>query len=224
MSKKINEVAQKIKDRIYAGHYWPREQLIEAILAEEMSVSRTVIRDVLKELSVKGLVNILPHRGAFVAEMSYTNMKEILELEAVLESSAAYLATPLLRPDQIAKLQNLLAGSKKLDLEEIQAWADYNWQFHKVIITSCNNARLINMIKGNVQFVKYWFVQLSLPNEIFHRNKAHEEIFNAIEKRDASLVRQLMEEHLLFASDALLKRIKSLNPNFMQTSNEVSGL
>jgi len=166
MAKSKKEIGIIIKDRIYSGYYWPREQLVEVKLAEEMKVSRTVIREVLQELALKSIVTTIPHKGSYVSEISYKDMLEILTLEAILESSAAYLATPRLTKAQIADLQRLLDRSKKIDLQDIQSWADYNWQFHKTIITACGNKRLIELIRENVRFVKYWFVKLSLPEEI----------------------------------------------------------
>lgn len=210
LSKK--DIKDTIENRIYTGYYWPREQLVEIRFAEEMNVSRTVIREVLKELSIKGLVNLVPNKGTFVTELSNEKMKETLEIEAILESSAAYLATPRFTTEQLQSINLILEKSNQLDLNDIKTWADYNWQFHKIIISSCGNKKLINMIRENVRFVRYWFVQLTIPEEISQRNIDHEKIRQAINKKDAQLVRELMEKHLLFAADELRSRIKATNP------------
>ena len=222
MTNKKADILLRIRNRIYAGYYWPREQMVETRLAEEMRVSRTVIRDILKELEVKGLVTIIPNRGAFVAELSYDKMKEILELEAILEGSAAYLATPRLGTEQIEALDHLLQKSKNLPLDAIQAWAKYNWEFHRTILTACGNGKLIKIVRHNVRFVKYWFVQLSIPEEIAQRNLGHEEIISMIKKRNAARVRELMEAHLMFAAEDLIKRIQSTAPNLIR-SERVRG-
>lgn len=219
MSKSRDKIGLTLENRIYSGFYWPRQQLVEGKLAEEMNVSRTIIRDVLKGLSLKGLVNIQPHRGAFVAELSFQNMIEILELEAILESSAAYLATPRLNKEKIQELRNLIEDSKKIDPNNIQSWATHNWQFHKIIIAECGNDRLIKMIRDNVRFLKFWFVKLSIPEEITVRNEAHGKIVDAIEKRDALEVRKLIEAHLLFSAEKLLGRIKNSNPNIIAAND-----
>ncbi len=224
MSEKKEEIFSTIRNRIYSGYYWPREQLVESELADEMNVSRTLVRDVLKELAVKGLVTIREHKGTFVSEMSYKQMIDTLELEAILESSAAYLATPRLASGQIEELCRLLEKSKKLDPQEIQAWENYNWDFHRTIIASCGNKKLINTIRDNVQFVKYWFVKLSIPREIIQRTAGHEEILNAIEKRDALKVRELMEKHLLFAAEDLFERLQRSAPNLIKPDDNKSGL
>ena len=222
MTNKKADILFRIRDRIYAGYYWPREQMVETRLAEEMRVSRTVIRDVLKELEVMGLVTIIPNRGSFVAELSYDRMKETLELEAILEGSAAYLATPRLGTKQIEALGRLLQKSRNLPLDAIQSWAKYNWEFHRTILTACGNEKLIEMIRHNVRFVKYWFVQLSIPEEIAQRNLGHEDILSVIKKRNAARVRELMEAHLMFAAEELIKRIQSTAPNLIR-SDRVRG-
>jgi DNA-binding GntR family transcriptional regulator len=149
-------------------------------------------------------------------------MLEILSIEAILESSAAYLATPRLTQAQIADLQRLLDTSKKIDPQDIQSWADYNWQFHKTIITACGNKKLIEMTRENVRFVKYWFVKLSLPEEIIERTTGHVNILNAIIKRDAVRAREFMEEHLLFAANDLLARMQNSNPNLIEIDRKNS--
>ncbi|MDA3833793.1 MAG: GntR family transcriptional regulator [Spirochaetales bacterium] len=220
MRAKKEEISSTIRNRIYAGYYWPREQLVEIRLAEEMNVSRTVIREVLRELATKGLVNTVPNKGTFVAELSYKKMKETLDIEAILESSAAYLATSRFTAEQLQSIDSLLEKSKQLELDDIQSWADYNWRFHKTIITSCGNKKLIDMIRENVRFVKYWFVQLSIPEEIAQRNIDHEQIRLAIAQKDACRVRELMEKHLLFAADELLTRIKTTSPTLRESEQK----
>lgn len=203
----------KIRDRIYSGYYWPRERLVEMDLAKEMNVSRTIIRDVLKELSAKRLVKIEPNKGTFVAELSYEKMKNIVDLESVLEGGAAFRAATRLSPQQIEALHKVLNESEKI--ENPGLWSDYNRKFHKLIISACGNDLLIDAIRNNIEFVKYWFVKLSIPEEITARNRIHREILSALEKKDESQARILMENHVFEALTNLLKKIKSSNPNLM---------
>jgi len=213
MAKHKTEIQTIIRDRIYSGYYWPREQLVEVKLADEMNVSRTVIREVLKELTLKGIVTSIPHKGTFVAELSYKEMMENLTLEAILEGSAAYLATTRVTQTQISELQRLLDDSKMFALQDIQLWAEYNWQFHKIINTTCGNKRLLKLIRDNVRIVKHWLVKVSLPIEIPERTAVHAKILDAITKNNPALVRELMEKHILFSANDLLARIKNSNPN-----------
>lgn len=210
-----------IRDRIYSGYYWPREKLVETALAGEMGVSRTVIREVLKELAAKGLVTVEPHKGAFVAELSYENIKERVQLEAILEGAAAYMAAGRLTRRRIRPLQTLLEQAE--EVAEPASWSDYNRRFHKIIITASANSRLIDIIRDNTGFLRYWFIQLSVPEEIAGRNKAHREILAALEDGNAALARALMEQHVLDSLSDLLERIKNSNPNLMKIDSKAGA-
>ena len=86
------EIAETLRDEIVAGIYKPRERLIEEELSEKFFVSRTPIREALKQLESAGLVKIEPYRGAFVAEVDLEEIRNIYELRCILESFVAGLA------------------------------------------------------------------------------------------------------------------------------------
>jgi len=206
-----------IRDRIYSGYYWPREKLVETALADEMKVSRTIVREALKELATKNLIYILPHKGAFVAEVSYEKIKEFIQLEAILEGSAAYLAARKLGAAEVKELNTILNRSEKI--EDPMDWSLANRQFHTIINAGCSNSKLIDLIRDNVSFLRFWFVRLSTPDEISGRNKAHREILKAIEKKNPSLARELMEKHVTDSLGDLLNRIQISNPAVCKSRN-----
>lgn len=204
----------KIRDRIYSGHYWPREKLVEADLANEMNVSRTIIREVLRDLAAKDLVTIEPFKGAFVSEISYRKMQEFVQIEAILEGFAAFLATKRLTGEQIKKLHTLLEQSENEC--DPKVWSTFNRKFHKTIIASCGNSKLIETIRDNVSFLKFWFIELSMPEEIAARDRTHQEILKALENKKPDSVRDLMEKHIMDSLGDLLKRIRKSNPNLVE--------
>ena len=204
----------KIRDRVYSGYYWPREKLIETDLAAEMKVSRTIIREVLRQLAAKGLVFIEPNKGAFVAELSYQKIKEMVVLEALLEGSAAYIAASRLSSQNLKTLRSELEKSEMI--EDPRVWSAHNRAFHKNIITACGNSKLIDVIRDNVGFLRYWFIQLSTLAEIGMRNRSHADILAALESRDATRARDLMEAHVLDSLEGLLRRLQASNPNLLK--------
>lgn len=199
-----------LRDRIYSGYYLPREKLLETELSREMDVSRTVIREVLKELAAKGLVFIRPNKGTFVAELSYDMLKELIQIESVLEGAATFLAAQKLHPDHV-KLLRLNLERAEME-KDPQAWSAHNRNFHRLIITSSGNKRLVELIRDNSGFLRYWFIRLSTVEEIGERNKAHREILKALEGKKDLLARKLMEQHVLKALGQLIERIHMANP------------
>lgn len=220
MQEKKRNLFFTIRDRIYSGYYWPREKLLEMDLSKETKLSRTVIREVLKELAANDLVCIQPNKGAFVSEISHQKIKELIQLQSLLEGSAAYLATHKLNREKTRELHKL--AEKAENVRDPQTWSIYNKAFHRVIITECGNTKLIKIIRDNVSFLKYWFVKLSTPEEMPERNTAHQNILKALEKKNADLVRELMEDHVQKALQDLLKRILDSNPNLVKLEDNVA--
>jgi DNA-binding GntR family transcriptional regulator len=86
----LRELAlEKLRDAILNFHFKPGERLVERKLCEELGVSRTVVREVLRHLDAEGLVQVLPNRGPSVATIDVNVAQQIYQLRAVLESMAA---------------------------------------------------------------------------------------------------------------------------------------
>ena len=79
------DVADRIREEILAGRVGQGERLVEAVIAEELGVSRGPVREALKLLRGEGLVIEEPHRGAFVARLSAADVRDIFDLRAALE-------------------------------------------------------------------------------------------------------------------------------------------
>ena len=82
----------ELKHKILTGEIQARTRLMEIDLAERMNVSRTPIREAIRELATDGLVVIEPRRGAYVSDISIQNMLDIFEVREDLEGLAAGLA------------------------------------------------------------------------------------------------------------------------------------
>lgn len=215
MEKKLTQQKKEnlfftIRDRIYSGYYWPREKLIETDLAEEMQVSRTVIREVLRDLASKELVFIVPYKGAYVAELSSRKIKELVQLEAILEGSAAYLATHQMEYGKIEELRLLLEEAETI--KDSRTWSPFNRKFHREIIIGCGNSKLTDLIRDNSRFLKYWFIKLAVtPEELEKRNNAHKKILKALEDKNASQARELMEDHIMDSVVNLMPKLQKAN-------------
>jgi DNA-binding GntR family transcriptional regulator len=79
-----------LRERIYNHALLPGQRLDEALLAEQMGISRTPLREALKVLCAEGLVDLQPHKGCFVAELSLRDLEEIFPIMATLEGRVAH--------------------------------------------------------------------------------------------------------------------------------------
>ena len=99
MARLASEAYEKVRGRILSGELGDGVRLGEEELAEALSISRTPVREALRRLAAEGLVELLPNRGARVPRWDESDVNDIFDLRAVLESHAAgRAATPRSRP------------------------------------------------------------------------------------------------------------------------------
>ena len=103
----------ELKHKILTGEIKARTRLMEIDLAERMNVSRTPIREAIRELATDGLVIIEPRRGAYVSDISIQNMLDIFEVREDLEGLAAGLAAQRITEEEklaLSKMHRLFAA------------------------------------------------------------------------------------------------------------------
>ena len=119
-------VSKQIRDAIGAGRLKPGERLVETDIATGLGVSKTPVREALRELEAEGLVVILPGKGSFVREMSAHAIREIAILRATLEGLALRLAMaegpdPAWIGELEATLERMRRARDPRELDEVHA-------------------------------------------------------------------------------------------------------
>ena len=102
------EIAETLRDEIIAGIYKPKQRLIEEELSEKFFVSRTPIREALKQLEAAGLVTIEPYKGAFISDVDLEEIRNIYELRCVLEAFVTAQSVEHINPETVAQLRGCL--------------------------------------------------------------------------------------------------------------------
>src|SRR5690554_2644443 len=147
-------VFEEIKRKIMAGEFPPGEHLREASLAKEFSVSRTPVREALRQLSESGLVIFLENQGARVRVWKKEEILDSYEIREAMEAIAAKRAAGQISDSALTALTGLhekmlaLAEQEPLNIEAI---ARYNAEFHQGIVAAANNPRLALVIKSVVE-------------------------------------------------------------------------
>jgi DNA-binding GntR family transcriptional regulator len=199
-------VYRDLKRQILSGSILPGSRLVESSLAEKLKVSRTVIREVIKQLELEGFVRIIPYKGTEVSRLSLEDIEEIYAIQACLEGMAAGLATKRMRPGEVKQLRRIHDRLGEAILKEPQTWQKLNVCFHQFFLERSGNQRLQNLIKNNRdQFARYWRIVLSIPGQREKSTADHEKILKALEKGNSSKVRLAMEGHLRQAANNLVE-------------------
>ncbi|MDY6879716.1 MAG: GntR family transcriptional regulator [Thermodesulfobacteriota bacterium] len=202
-----------MKKAIIYGRIMPGERLTEASLSEELNVSRTPIREALRKLAFVKMVEIKPNKGATAAKLSPSDVEEIYTLAAILEGAAAQRAVEYMGSDDVEKMKAYQSQMKDAAIHnDYESWLDLNNRFHGTFVHKCNVPSLIELIRERIERIPYsWFFIVMRPDPLKIYMEAHEMIIKAFLKKDAELVRSLVENHITTNSQILqgyLKKIK----------------
>jgi len=134
------QVEQQLRHAITSGHFRPGDRLIERELCTLLGVSRTSLREALRQLEGDGLVTNIPHKGMVVATMTADSAPEVYQVRAVVEGLAGRLfaeqATAELRAKLIQAMNEIKAVLEEGNLEALVAAKD---QFYQVLLAGCGN-------------------------------------------------------------------------------------
>jgi DNA-binding GntR family transcriptional regulator len=196
-----------IENDILNGRYKAGESLIESRIADEMNVSRTPVREAIRQLELEGLLVYIPNKGAIVKGLSSEDIRDIFQIRIKIESIAAKRAASNITPSQLKELKEAVEFEKfytnKGDTEQI---LKFDTKFHEIIFRA-SGSRLLD--RTLTSFHHYIQRARSLSLKDMTRAKKtlseHRAIMKAIEKGDKEKAEALMEEHVLNASENIEK-------------------
>ncbi|MCK6390231.1 MAG: GntR family transcriptional regulator [Azonexus sp.] len=201
------EVAERLRQRIFAHELTPGTWIDEQKLAEQYGISRTPLREALKVLASEGLVELKPRRGCYVTEISRRDLDDIFPLIAMLEGRCAAEAVAKAKPADIAALkqihdalENAAAGDR------IEAFFEANQEFHRKVQELSGNRWLLQVIQDLRKVLKLSRLHsLSLEGRLQQSLDEHRLIMAAMAAGDAAGAEKLMHDHLLSGREALAR-------------------
>ncbi len=201
------EVAERLRQRIFAHELLPGIRIDEQQLAVEYGISRTPLREALKVLAAEGLVTLRPRRGAFVTEISDQDLDEIFPLMAMLEGRCALEATRKASPEQIARLEGLHRQLQRFAAgNQIGRFFEVNQEFHLRIQEMSGNRWLRQMIQDLRKVLKLTrLFSLSIDGRLQQSLDEHVGILEAIRTGDALRAQTMMHDHILAGRQALVR-------------------
>ena len=203
-----DKVYRYLRDGITEGRYQTGDFLIEMKIAEELGVSRTPVREALKQLELEDLVTSHPNRGVVVKGFSTNDFDDVFTIRLLLEGQAAYWAAERITPELLDRLQEIVElmdlYTRKDDSEHL---VRLDTSFHEVLYDACQSRTLRNILTTmhhNIHMAR----QSSLTSPVRARESLaeHKEILSALEKRDAAAAKACIEKHITGASGYKTKR------------------
>ena len=194
-------VFTRLRRQILRGELKPGERLMEISLANRLGVSRTPVREAIRKLENEGLVEMVPRRGAHVAEITRQELNDVLEVRRSLEELAISKACDRMTAEELLELKD---AEKAFSLKVAEKEADITMlgeadeAFHDVIYRGTRNRRLIQMLNNlreqmyrfRVEYLKDMDVRQVLVEE-------HDAIVRALEAHSREEAVRLMTLHIV---------------------------
>lgn len=198
----------QIENDILNGKYKPGENLIETKLSEELGVSRTPIREAIRQLELEGLVQSIPNKGAIVTGISPKDIDDIYTIRMMIEGLAARWAAENITDDELKDLKETLDLEEfythKKDVEHI---LKLDSKFHEILFKASKSKPLMNMLIMFHHYVQSARISsLSKSGRPEEALEEHKSIYDAICEKDAKKAEMLIIDHIKKASLNLLKK------------------
>ncbi len=193
-----DEVAAKLRERIFAGELAPGSFIDEPALCAALSISRTPLREALKVLTAEGLVRHEPRRGCFVSQITEQDLDEIFPVIALLEGRCAFEAARNATDADLAALEQLHDRlQRSAQAKRITEYYETNFAIHEAIIVLANNRWLAQVIGDLRKIVKLARLQqLHAPGRLEQSLSEHMAVYAALKARDAEGAEAAMRTHL----------------------------
>ena len=201
---------QSIRDNILNGSYKEHEELREVALGKELGVSRTPVREALRQLELEGLVTIIPNKGAFVTGITQKDIQDIYEMRFMLEGLCARWATEHITEAQLEELEEIIFlsefHSRRYGSSGDQV-TELDGRFHRVLYEA-SQSRMLSRVLSDVHRYSLMARRSSMVSEERARKsiREHKQILRAIRDNDANLAEQLANEHVLHVMQNLRRQ------------------
>ncbi|MHB9755625.1 GntR family transcriptional regulator [Streptomyces sp. BYX5S] len=202
------KVAEELRRMIISGELPPRSSLSEMTLSQTFGVSRTPIREALKQLQIEGLVEVRPRVGTFVAVPSRREITELFQMKELLEGAAARL---LAFRGNVPEVERLATTMREAD-EAVRAGDSEKYEklvhdFHELIIVGADNSKLeahYRTLMNQLAYARLVRTSLAQPGRLSESDHEHHRVLDLILAKDGDGAERVMREHVRRSHQALM--------------------
>lgn len=188
--------------------FLPGERLNEAILAKELGVSRTPLREALNRLATEGFLTFSANHGFFRKPLDVKEVFDLYEFRMQLEMSAVKLAVDRATEEQLADLEKFATESaREVPSRTTDDLVTLDEQFHEMLMSLTGNAEMLNSLRNvnaRIQFVRW----LDMTGRRSETQSQHKEIVSALRKRDRADCERLITDHITHRLDQIIEKVE----------------
>jgi len=206
-----------LRDSILGGELAPGDRLVESQLAEQLQVSRTPIREAIRQLQQEGLVIADELGWLRIATVSLSETHHLYDCRLALETLAAEGACINATEEQLERLHELVKQAEKLaklvkSKTNSTQLLETDYQFHRTIAQSSGNSCLTSLLDQVFNKMSLLRLQTTLRNPmVLEIRTEHRKIYEAIAKRDVDFAKQEMQNHLKASKIRVVKELTLQN-------------
>ena len=216
----LKEHAYKaILKRLYSGSSLPGTRLSDEVIAKEIGISRSPVREAISRLASEGIVEYQPRRGAFIRVPTRQEIEDLFEARLALEGFAAARAAEVVRDEDLAELEDfnkkLLATvqacrqrpSKIADRPLVDRFLKADFRFHQKIVDILGNNTIMAMI-NECRILSRLFAHMTMDHDLHlmaHTYRQHTALLRAIRRRDSQGAAHWMNYHIKSTAKTVLK-------------------
>lgn len=215
----LRELAlERMRQAILEFHFKPGQRLVERDLCEQLGVSRSVVREVVRHLESEGLIQTKPHHGPIVAKLDVDTAKQIYELRAVLESAAAEAAAENASPSAIAEMSNAL---EKIEVayvnEDYRKVLSATTMFYEAMFLSGGKSvawEMVQRLNGRISWLRSMTV--ASPGRSMSGPTQMRQILEAVLNKDGSAASAACRMHLKVAGSIAQDLLEKISQNELE--------
>lgn len=194
-----DQVFQKLRKDILNGKYQAGDELVENTLGKEMGVSRTPVREAIRQLELEGLVQLIPNKGAVVNGISVKDMEDIFSIRSRLEGLCAGWAAKYRTEEELEEMEEVIYMSRfHAGKEHYEQVLELDTRFHELMYEASHSRILAHTLGDFHQYVQK-ARKISITSRVRSRksNEEHGMILEAIRAQDVARAETLATQHIL---------------------------
>lgn len=200
IATKSERAYARVREMVLTGELEPGAVLNQAVLARQIGISTTPLREALRRLAQQGLVELGAHRDARVAPLDAAEARDLVELRQDLDPLAAGLAAQRRTAADLAEMADSLARLESLPEDPSPAQLAGHRRFHAALYRASHNAVLVETLDGlwdkTDRYRRHALRAGRSDEEVAQRAEEHRLLVEAVSDRDAAAATELMRRHV----------------------------
>ena len=203
------EAVERLRQEIVTGKLRPNHRLVESEVARILGMSRTPVREALKQLEMQGYLSKLPGGGLIVTDHSPSQIRNLFEIRDALETMAIKLACQRATEEQLEKATDYHNRSLvAIRNRDINQFIELNSAFHNELLGACGNEQLWSLIQNfRDQFFDRRIVRVFTPSDWRVMITQHQSVLEAVCQRNVRLAEKAIRKHVRTALRIAVERL-----------------